>query len=145
MTMLSSHFSLAELTITQAREIDNTPSAQVQENLRDLAGRLEAVRELLDRPIIISSGYRSPKVNSLVGGSKTSAHIEGRAVDFICPGFGTPLEVCRAIVDSVLDFDQCIYEGTWVHLSFAPAMRRQVLTAQDGKYIAGLNSKNEVA
>jgi hypothetical protein len=101
---------------------------------------MEAVRKLLgDRPISVSSGYRSPALNRAVAGSRRSAHLTGHAVDFNCYGFGDPLEVCRAIAESDLAFDQLIEEGTWIHVSFHPRLRRQVLTRRaDGGYALGL-------
>ncbi len=55
--------------------------------------------------------------------------MSGFAADFVCPSFGSPLEIVKAIAVSNINFDQCIQEGTWVHISFDPAMRREVLTA----------------
>jgi len=130
---LSTHFTLEELTNSQTAErkgIDNTPNAVIVNNLTIVACSLERVRELLDnKPIIISSGYRSPAINKAVGGSATSAHVNGWAVDFICPSFGTPMQIVEKIKDSDLVFDQIIEEGTWVHLSFAPTKRKQVMKA----------------
>ncbi|MFN3513931.1 MAG: D-Ala-D-Ala carboxypeptidase family metallohydrolase [Phenylobacterium sp.] len=139
-TWLSPHFTLEELTATQQRGLDNTPSAQVTANLRATAERMEAVRELLGgHPILVSSGYRSPAVNRAVGGAVRSAHLTGQAVDFVCHRFGTPKAICRKLADSPLAFDQLIEEGTWVHVSFDPRLRRQVLTkARGGGYHTGL-------
>lgn len=136
---LSPHFTLEELTITQVRGVDNTPPADVVEHLRATAFVLEMVRDLLGAPMIVSSGYRSWEVNEIVGGSLTSDHPYGWATDFICPAFGTPLDICRRIAENGIKFDQLIEEGTWVHLSIAPAMRQEVLTkAAWGGYVNGL-------
>lgn len=144
---LSQHFTLAELVHSETavrKGIPNTPSPEIVDNLRTLAHSLEAVRAALrGAPMLISSGYRSPELNRLVGGSPSSAHCQGFAVDFIAPAFGTPKEICVEIASSELSFDQCICEGTWVHLSVDPRMRRQVLTAHFGlngtvKYTQGL-------
>lgn len=133
MTRLTPHFSLEELSATSHRELDNTPSIDVVAALGDTALRMEAVRSLLgDAPIHINSGYRSPAVNQAVGGVADSAHLTGHACDFIAPGFGDPLEICRRLAASALQFDQVIEEGTWVHVSFAQPMRRQLLTKQAG-------------
>lgn len=132
---LSLHFTLDELTHSETasrRGLDNVPDAETIETLKIIAARLEDVRALLGCPIIVLSGYRSVKVNSAVGGSATSQHCRGEAVDFIAPQFGTPNEVCRAILDSTIEFDQLIAEGTWTHISFAEAPRRSVLTAHFG-------------
>jgi hypothetical protein len=132
---LSEHFTLEELTasdIATRRGIGNTPGPLEQANLTRIAATLEQVRALLGVPMHINSGYRSPTVNRAVGGSATSAHCDGRAADFIAPEYGTPQEVARAIRDSAIQFDQLIYEGTWVHIGI-PADgaqdRHQVLTA----------------
>lgn len=139
---LSEHFSLAEMTAseTAARKgIDNTPGPEVLAALKIAAKGMERVRGLLGQPIHVNSGYRSPALNRAIGGSKTSAHCLGYAVDFICPGFGSPLEVCKAINTSLIDFDQLIWEaGEWTHISFEPRLRHQVLTMRGGKYLPGL-------
>lgn len=141
-TKLTAHFALEELSCTQHREIDNTPPAEVVWTLRTTAARMEEVRRLLgERPIHVSSGYRCPELNRAVGGAKTSAHLTGHAVDFNCYGFGRPLDVCRKIARSEIRFDQLIEEGSWVHISFDPRMRRQVLTRRaGGGYAPGLPS-----
>lgn len=135
-TWLSPNFALEELTATQQRRLDNRPPPEVLGNLRQTAERMEQVRRLLgDRVITVSSGYRSPAVNKAVGGGRTSAHLQGRAVDFCCHGFGDPRAVCEAIARSGLVFDQLIEEASWVHISFDPRSRREVLTkARDGGY-----------
>ncbi|KUZ33599.1 D-Ala-D-Ala carboxypeptidase family metallohydrolase [Burkholderia territorii] len=136
---LTAHFTLEELVASDTarrRGIDNTPSATVAANLRRTAEALERVRELLGgRPVVVTSGYRSPALNSAIGGVPNSAHKLGLAADFVCPKFGTPLDICRAISRSSIEFDQLIQEGTWVHIGLAAAgvkPRRQVLTASFG-------------
>jgi zinc D-Ala-D-Ala carboxypeptidase len=119
---LSENFSLEELTAseTAARKgIDNTPSEEVIDNLKRLAAALQEVRALLNhRAILISSGYRSHELNQAVGGSATSDHCKGLAADFICPSYGTPNDIVRAIAASGLSFKQVIREfDKWVHLS----------------------------
>ena len=131
-TRLSRHFTLEELTFSQTairQGIDNKPSLEAVAHLTRLAYCLEQVRALLGGPVRITSGYRSPGLNAVVGGAKNSAHLSGYAADFVCPSFGTPLEIVKAIAASGIKFDQCIQEGMWVHISFDPAMRREVLTA----------------
>jgi hypothetical protein len=89
--------------------------------------------------ITVSSGYRCPALNKAVGGAKSSAHVSGHAVDFNCFSFGTPLEICRALAASDLKWDQMIEEGTWVHLSWDPRLRQQILTKRPGgAYALGL-------
>lgn len=134
---LTDHFSLAELiasTEARKRGIDNTPSDETVDNLRRLAQTLEQARVLLGgKPMLISSGYRCPALNRAVGGVSDSAHLRGLAADFVCPAFGSPLEVVRKLAASNLAFDQVIHEGgRWVHIGLAAdgkKPRRQVLTA----------------
>lgn len=128
---LSKYFTLEEMVQSQTatrRGLDNTPPEDIKTNLALTCNLADEVRELLGAPILVSSGYRSPAVNAAVGGSQRSAHMRGYAIDFICPGFGTPEAIVNAVYKSKIDFDQIIMEGTWVHLSFAPTMRREALT-----------------
>lgn len=131
---LSEHFSLDEFTASRKavrKNIDNTPPENVIEKLRMLANTLEQVRSLLgNNSLRISSGFRCIALNRAIGSRDTSAHVQGYAVDFTCPGFGTPKEVANKIAGSPIKFDQLIYEGTWVHLSIDPRNRRELLTAQ---------------
>ncbi len=130
---LTDHFTLEELTLSQTAArlgLDNTPSDDVVQALTRTAHGLEMVRVLLQAPILVSSGYRSPLVNRAVGGAPNSQHITGEAVDFTAPGFGAPDMVVRAIMRSTrpIPFDQLIVEyGRWVHISFSRTPRRQAL------------------
>ena len=130
---LSKNFKLNEFTASQTatrKGIDNTPAAPIIERLRMLANTLEQIRTLLgDNSIRISSGYRCLALNRAIGSGDSSAHVQGYAVDFTCPNFGTPKEVANKIAQSDIKYDQIIYEGTWVHLSVDPRNRRDVLTA----------------
>ncbi len=142
---LSEHFTLEEMTASEIairKNLDNTPPEQIIENLTELALSLERIRGILNHPIRITSGYRSVKVNAAIGGSPTSAHCMGYAADFVCPEFGTPQEIAKAIISVGIPFDQLIYEGTWVHFSIDERMRGQVLTAYFGgskvTYINGI-------
>jgi hypothetical protein len=130
---LSKNFKLNEFTASQTatrKGIDNTPAAPIIERLRMLANTMEQVRSLLgDNSIRISSGYRCVALNRAIGSGDTSAHVQGYAVDFTCPNFGTPKEVANKIAQSDIKYDQIIYEGTWIHLSVDPRNRRDVLTA----------------
>lgn len=133
MTRLSPHFTLEELTFSSTAQrlcIDNEPTGSAVHNLPLLAQGLEMVRDLLgDHPIHIDSGYRCPKLNSAIGGSRHSAHMDGYAADFLCHEYGSPRDVVLAVAGSSIPFDQLIFEGSWVHISFATQLRRQVLTA----------------
>jgi len=132
---LTEHFTLEELCFSSTAErlgIDNTPAEDIVANLNVLARGLEQVRALLGKPMHIDSGYRCVALNSAVKGAQDSAHLRGFAADFICPEFGEPLSVARAISDSAIVFDQCIQEGTWVHVSFDPRARKEIMTAHFG-------------
>lgn len=143
---LTAHFSLAEFTASsRARElgIANQPSPAVVERLRRVADRIEAVRTLLgNRSIQINSGYRCLELNRALGSKDNSMHPQGLAVDFVCPGFGSPLDICRAVAASRIGFDQMIHEfGRWVHLGLSlegTAERRQQLTIDHGGTHVGL-------
>lgn len=129
---MTPNFTLTELTKSSTAErlsINNTPSDVILINLQTLAEGLEEVRKILNNPMSIDSGFRCIALNKAVGGASNSAHTLGFAADFTCPAFGKPLAIVNKIVDSGLKFDQIIQEGTWVHISFAPAMRRNILTA----------------
>jgi hypothetical protein len=135
---LTDHFTLAELTGSDTavrRGLDNTPPPDVLHNLGLLAQQLEKVRVLLEnKPVIVTSGYRSPHLNRVVGGAKNSAHISGLAADIKVPDYGTPLQVCRLLESyaDTLGYDQLIQEGNWTHIAFPArntAPRREVLTA----------------
>ena len=144
---LSPHFTLDEFTFSQTaarHDINNNPTGPVMDNLRRLATFMESVRVTLgNNPIHISSGYRSPPLNARVGGAYNSAHMVGRAVDFVCPGYGTPLEVCQRLSDAGVPFDKLILEaGRWVHLQIAEwdaKPRRQVLNAKFDRRLARYN------
>ena len=113
---LSPHFTLAELTYTDHRQFDNTPSQVVISNLQRLAQFLEIVKATLGgKPVIITSGYRSKAVNDAVGSKDTSQHRLGCAADFRVPGM-TPDAVVRALLN--LPYDQIIREfDSWTHIS----------------------------
>jgi zinc D-Ala-D-Ala carboxypeptidase len=141
---LSEHFTLEELVFSQTaarKGIDNAPSITIVSNLRILAAKLDEIRGILGVPLLISSGYRCGALNRAVGGTAASAHIAGLAADFTAPGFGSVLEVARAISASDIAYDQLIYEfGAWVHLGLGPEpLRRQDLSIFRGSdYFAGI-------
>lgn len=145
---LSPHFSLEELIASQNAArlgIPNTPDSDALANLRALASSLEKIRTLLGCVVIVTSGFRSPALNAATpGSSKTSMHMRGLAADVICPQFGAPYDVCKAIVGSTIQFDQVIFEyGQWCHFGLAAPftmVRQQVLTIRSAAtgYEAGL-------
>jgi len=112
------HFTLAELTRTDHRTLDNTPDADALANLQRLAEFLERVREVLGgKPVMVNSAYRSKAVNDAVGSKDTSQHRLGCAADIRVPGM-TPDAVVRAVRASGLAYDQLIREmDSWTHIS----------------------------
>lgn len=140
---LSEHFTLDELTLseTAARKgIANLPGPAELANLRRIANLLEQVRSLVQRPIVVTSGYRAPEVNKLVGGSATSAHVKGLAADINCPGI-KPAALAAIIKTSNIQFDQLILEfDRWVHIGLSEkAPRMELLTIRNGTgYMKGI-------
>lgn len=115
---LSEHFTYQEMTRTDHREFDNTPTVTELANLTRLAAFLEQVKLVLGgKPIMINSAFRSKQVNNAVGSKETSQHRIGCAADFRVPGM-TPDEVVKDIVDSGIGYDQIIREfDSWTHIS----------------------------
>lgn len=130
------YFTISELTksATAARKgIDNTPNATVKKNLELLVENiLDPLREAWGAPIIVSSGYRCPKLNRAVGGAKTSQHMLGQAADIhtVSDKPADNKKLFDLIRSLKLPFDQLIneYNYNWVHVSFGPRNRRQILT-----------------
>ena len=125
---LSLHFTLDELTHTDHREIDNSPTQDEINNLQQLATFLEEVKTVLGgKPIMISSGFRCKALNDAVGSKDTSQHRTGFAADFRVPGM-TPDEVVRAVIASGIGYDQIIREfDRWTHISVSDKPRKQAL------------------
>ena len=147
MVRLSKNFSLQEFTKSQTAErrgIDNTPVEGHLENAKALFENVvQPVRDNFG-VTVINSGYRSGDLNYAIGGSNTSQHCKGQAVDIECPG--TPnYDVAKWIEDN-LDFDQLILEfytpgipdSGWVHVSYKTEDNRNAsLTAmkENGKTV----------
>jgi hypothetical protein len=139
---LSTNLSLAEVTRSETakrRGISNMPTAEHIENFKKLAANIfQPIREHFGKPIIISSGYRSAELNKAIGGSLSSQHCSGEAIDIDMDGTDiTNAQIFNYIKDN-LNFDQMIWEfGTdanpdWVHVSFAAnrSQRKQILVAK---------------
>jgi len=133
---LSLHFSYAEFVYSETairRSISNAPSAGEVMAMRELCKHImEPLRVALDRPVYISSGYRSPELNALIGGSRTSQHMLGEAVDFHVEGF-MPADVMHFAIYYMapqLAYDQIILEfNRWIHISYGHRMRKEALVA----------------
>ena len=147
---LSKHFTLEEMTrsmVAARRGIDNTPGAGEIKNLENVCYEiLEPIRAHFDKPIMVSSGYRSEALCEAIGSKKTSQHAKGQAVDFEIAGVPN-IKIAYWLQNNV-DFDQLILEfynpddpaGGWVHVSYneAGANSKQVLTYDGKSYENGL-------
>ncbi len=146
-TKLTEHFFLDEFLVSDTADnlgIPNTPTPAHMANIEQfLAPGLEQARAILSgRAIVITSAYRNPKINKIVGGTPTSAHPKGYAADIRVAGL-THFAVARLLAASALKFDQLILEisRNIVHLSFDPRLRGQVKTQAKGpgtKIVDGL-------
>ena len=142
---LSPNFTVAELSITDTG-LANNPTADVLPNLIKLTETiLQPLRDMLGKPVNVSSGYRSVEVNKRVGGEALSAHLTGRAADIYVAGM-TPYQLAKFIQDSGLPYDKVIQEPSWVHVQIAKEGReprgQEILARRvNGKmqYSFGLN------
>ena len=139
---LSEHYTLGEVTKTSVKTAENIPSHVAIENLKNLCENwLEDLRYSnnvlygdMDMPIIITSGYRSPEVNKAVGGSPTSNHLTGCAVDIRCAGFEQALRYANILMDiadgTKRDYDELFIERSkqgryWIHFAVRPKDNRR--------------------
>jgi|TARA_B100001027_G_scaffold214107_1_gene185786 hypothetical protein len=145
---LSENFSLSELIKSQTalrKKIDNKPKdPSIIANLQVLCEKvLQPIRDHFGLPVIINSGFRSPKLNKAIGSSSKSQHIKGQAADIEIPGVSN--KVIAEWVEDNVGFDQCIlefYNGVdpnsgWVHVSYVDdkSNRKQTLTInKDGTF-----------
>ena len=146
---ITQHLSLAEVTRSETAKrkgISNMPTPEHLENFKNLGINIfEPLRRHFDKPIHISSGYRSKALNTAIGGSLTSQHCSGEAIDIDMDGSPNGI-TNKHVFDYIkqhLNFDQLIWEfGTkdnpdWVHVSYESngKQRKQVLRAvkQGGK------------
>lgn len=130
------YFTLTELTksaTAKRLKIDNTPNDEVIKNLTALVDNiLDPLREAYGKPIIVSSGYRCPKLNKAVGGVANSQHRTGHAADIHT--VSDTLEDNKKLYELVrtldLPVDQCIneYNYNWIHVSYSQKNRRQYLS-----------------
>jgi hypothetical protein len=136
MNNLSEHFTFLELTRSDyaiRNGIDNTPNNQQAEELKLLCQHiLEPVRALFGLPIIITSGFRNERVNSAIGGSRTSQHMKGQAADFHVHGLDNLTAMREIMSERPIQYDQIIYEfgqDGWIHISRSNSLRREALSA----------------
>lgn len=141
---LSENFWLEEFLRSQTAtrhgiDLESYLTDEILANLKRLCQDiLQPIRYAAEVPLIVTSGFRPEVLNELIGGSKTSAHMEGRAADFRLHGY-TPFQACNLILGLPLEFDQLILEfNQWVHIGIARTgfdPRLQLLTAkkEEGK------------
>lgn len=133
------YFSIKELTRSStatARKIANVPNAEQIKNLENLVKYiLDPLREKWGKPINVNSGFRSKELNTAIGGSKTSDHMNGNAADITVGSRIENMKLFKLIQEMKLPFDQLIFEKgnravgpDWVHVSYNPLRnRRQIL------------------
>jgi hypothetical protein len=139
--VISEHLTLAELIRSESAKrsgITNMPTPEHIANLKLLAEHIfEPIRANFRCPILISSGYRSAELNAKVGGSNTSQHSLGQAIDIDMDGTSynvLNVDIFNFIKDK-LPFDQLIWEfgnplnPAWVHVSYSDRHRKQILKA----------------
>lgn len=138
---LSENLHLSEVTRSESAKrngIPNTPAPEHIENLKALAEKIfQPIRDHFKKPIRISSGYRSKELNAKIGGSATSQHSKGQAIDIDMDGTDITNRQIFDFVKDNLNFDQLIYEfgdddnPNWVHISYNRngQQRGQVLKA----------------
>lgn len=147
--MITEHFSWQEAFHTNHREIINEwPDDQILINVARTAVKLEKVRALLATQMIVTSWYRNAELNAAVGGSLTSDHMLGTAIDFLAPHFGKPAEIAKHLEKDkeLIGFKQLILEHNWVHISWSAipgtAAKLEVLSLlSGGGYANGLTDK----
>lgn len=133
---LTKNFHLSEFTKSQTASrfgLNNNPSEEVIQNLKLLCEKvLQPIRDEWQKPVIISSGYRSWSVNQRVGGSKNSQHLKGQAADLEIPSIDN--FTLAKWIEGNLNYDQLIlefYEGGnsgWVHVGYSTRHINQELT-----------------
>ena len=121
--ILSKYFTWEDVTRSSTAErlgIDNSIPYELRTNAVRTAYKADAVREALANPMYVDSWYRSQELNAVLNSKETSDHRKAMAVDFVCPAFGTPVEICQFLLHYVdkLKWKQLILEHTWVHISF---------------------------
>lgn len=139
---ISEHFTYAEVihsNLAKGLGMNNDLPMEFLPKVQQMADMiLENVRAHFGKPIQITSWYRNPQLNEMLGSKPTSQHIKGEAVDFTIPGIAN-IDVAKYI-QKCLTYDQLILERVWLHVSYiSEGNRKEVLTCYDGRtYKKGL-------
>src|SRR6056300_1928081 len=141
---LTDNFSLEEMTrsaTAEKKNIENVPNEEQIECLRQLCVNiLQPLRDDFQKPLVVSSGFRSKKLSLAINSKTTSQHCKGQAADFIIPGVDNK-KVFKHIIEN-LPIDQAILEyydesdinSGWIHVSWSPNPRGQALTKDKEGY-----------
>lgn len=145
------YFTLDEMVASATAKrfkIDNTPTEKIVDNLQALVDNvLDPLRLAWGRPVIVTSGYRCPKLNKAVKGASNSQHTVGQAADIrtVSDHRDDNMKLLRCLIESKLPFDKLIAEYVdnqgrpdWIHVSFSPLKRGIMLTCKNGKYYTGI-------
>ena len=131
---LTKNFTLSEFVNSQTaskNNIDNSIPEVLIPSIKVVAEYLQLIRDSIGVPIVVTSGYRSSKLNKLVGGTANSAHTRGEAADFFSPGLSLKSLYNKIVAMEKAKlfppFDQLIFEGTWIHIGLTEPRRRQTL------------------
>lgn len=138
MKKLTEHFYRDEATyseIASELNIENKPTPEDWIRIQHAAENMEEVRSILESNVItVTSWYRNPEINRLVGGSGTSNHMIGNAIDFKCRGFGTSAECAYRIVEQDYSYNQLILYETRLHIDFTQPYKNQLLISLPRSY-----------
>lgn len=148
-TQLSEHFSLAEMTITKSGLLNIPDHAQIIALEALCENVLEKIHAHFQRPVIVTSGFRSPEVNAAAGGKSNSQHLKGEAADIHIEGIHNA-DIFHFITETKdFQYDQCIAEMLsetngaqgWVHVSYSLYQTRRDARSfiGNGKYVKGLH------
>ncbi len=137
------YFSIKEMcksSTAKKLNIDNTPSAEIEKNLTVLIEKcLDPIREAFEEPIMVSSGYRCPRLNAACGGSPTSEHKAGFAADI---DTSDNIRLWNVITSGNFKWTQLINEypddngePSWIHISYNPDnLKCEKLVCKNNKY-----------
>lgn len=128
---LSPHFTLHELTVSEYAARNGIANVPMPEDIVCLSELcmfvLEPLRRQLQKPVNVTSGFRSVELNRAIGGAENSQHCRGQAADIHVKGMSTE-SLFQTIIKSGIEFDQCILEfNSWVHISWNTGKNRKEL------------------